>query len=127
MEGWWNCDQLDELVCRALRAGLQRRIRRPPILDWFKSALAHAGRRAKAFEIGERHYDIGNDLYERMLDRRMIYSCALWSGGARSLEEAQEAKLDLISRKLHLRPGMRLLDIGCGWGGSRSSPRSATA
>jgi len=57
----------------------------------------------------------------------MIYSCALWSGGARSLEEAQEAKLDLISRKLHLRPGMRLLDIGCGWGGSRSSPRSATA
>lgn len=117
MDGFWDCDRLDELVCRALRAGLQLRIRRPAMLRWLTSALASPGRRSRAFEIGERHYDIGNDLYERMLDRRMIYSCALWSGGARSLDEAQEAKLDLICRKVHLRPGMRLLDVGCGWGG----------
>ncbi len=117
MDGWWDCDRLDELFCRALRAGLQLRLRQPAVLRWLTSALASPGRRSRAFEIGERHYDIGNDLYERMLDRRMIYSCALWSAGARSLDEAQEAKLDLICRKLHLRPGMRVLDVGCGWGG----------
>ena len=113
--GWWDCDRLDELVCRALRAGLHLRLSRPALLGLWKALLA--GRRAKAFEIGEWHYDIGNDLFERMLDRRMIYSCAVWSHGARSLDEAQEAKLDLICRKVRLRPGMRLLDIGCGWGG----------
>lgn len=115
VEGWWDCDRLDELFCRALRAGLHLQLGRPTLLGIWKAVLA--GRRAKAFEIGERHYDIGNDLFERMLDRRMTYSCALWSGGARSLDEAQEAKLDLICRKVNLRPGMRLLDIGCGWGG----------
>jgi cyclopropane-fatty-acyl-phospholipid synthase len=115
VEGWWDCDHLDELVCRALRAGLHLRLSRSALLDIWKAVLA--GRRSKAFEVGERHYDIGNDLFERMLDRRMIYSCAVWSHGARSLDEAQETKLDLICRKVNLRPGMRLLDIGCGWGG----------
>ena len=62
------------------------------------------------------HYDIGNDLYERMLDKRMIYSCGYWRE-ATDLDSAQEAKLDLICRKLGLERGMRLLDIGCGWGG----------
>ncbi|MFQ5556647.1 MAG: cyclopropane fatty acyl phospholipid synthase [Acidimicrobiales bacterium] len=62
------------------------------------------------------HYDIGNDLYQRMLDKRMIYSAAYWRQ-SESLDAAQEAKLDLICRKLHLEPGMTLLDIGCGWGG----------
>jgi cyclopropane-fatty-acyl-phospholipid synthase len=115
VDGWWDCYRLDELVCRALRAGLHRKLPHPALLGIWKAVLA--GRRAKAFEVGERHYDIGNDLFERMLDRRMIYSCAVWSHGARTLDEAQEAKLDLICRKLELRSGMRLLDIGCGWGG----------
>ncbi len=115
--GWWDCDRLDELVCRGLRAGLHQKIRRSPLRDLLRKVLANPGRRAKAFEIGERHYDIGNDLFERMLDRRMIYSCAFWDHGVRSLDEAQEAKLDLICRKVHLRPGLRVLDIGCGWGG----------
>ncbi|HEY0513045.1 MAG TPA: cyclopropane fatty acyl phospholipid synthase [Thermoanaerobaculia bacterium] len=116
--GWWDCERLDELFCRALRAGLHQRIPHSAFLTGLlQTALANPGRRSKAFEVGERHYDIGNDLYERMLDRRMIYSCALWHQGAGSLEEAQEAKLDLVCRKVHLRPGMRVLDIGCGWGG----------
>ena len=62
------------------------------------------------------HYDIGNDLYEHMLDKNMIYSCAYWKS-ATNLDDAQEAKLELICQKLHLKKGMALLDIGCGWGG----------
>src|SRR5262249_54101090 len=89
--------------------------------------LAHAVRArlfnlqavARAFEIAERHYDLGNDLYEHMLDKRMMYTCAYWHD-ARDLDAAQEAKLDLICRKLGLRPGMRVLELGCGWGGFAS-------
>jgi cyclopropane-fatty-acyl-phospholipid synthase len=73
----------------------------------------------RAKEVAKVHYDVGNDLYRRMLDHRMIYSCGYWSGipAARDLHEAQEAKLDLICRKLGLTHGMTVLDIGCGWGG----------
>jgi cyclopropane-fatty-acyl-phospholipid synthase len=63
------------------------------------------------------HYDVGNDFYSLWLDRRMVYSCAYFPTGRESIDEAQEAKLDYICRKLRLQPGERLLDIGCGWGG----------
>ncbi len=72
--------------------------------------------RWRAFDIGRRHYDIGNGLFALMLDKWMNYSCAYWKE-ALDLDAAQEAKVDLICRKLQLQPGMRLLDIGCGWGG----------
>ena len=72
--------------------------------------------RLKTFEVAEKHYDIGNDLYAAMLDQRMIYSCGYWKD-AQTLDAAQEAKLDLICRKVGLEPGMRILDIGSGWGG----------
>jgi cyclopropane-fatty-acyl-phospholipid synthase len=62
------------------------------------------------------HYDVGNDFYALWLDRRLTYSCAYFETPGTTLDEAQEAKLDLICRKLRLAPGMRLLDIGCGWG-----------
>lgn len=62
------------------------------------------------------HYDLGNDFYTMWLDRRMVYSCAYFPPGVNDLDSAQAAKLDLICRKLRLRPGERLLDIGCGWG-----------
>ncbi|MFN4895839.1 MAG: cyclopropane fatty acyl phospholipid synthase [Pseudomonadota bacterium] len=69
-----------------------------------------------AFEVGRRHYDLGNDLFSEMLDREtMTYTCGYW-GSAANLEQAQVAKIDLLCRKLHLKPGMRVLDIGCGWG-----------
>ena len=71
----------------------------------------------RAFEVGEQHYDVGNDLYERMLDKRMIYTCAYWQD-AKNLDEAQEHKLELVCRKLKLEPGMKVLDIGSGWGGA---------
>jgi cyclopropane-fatty-acyl-phospholipid synthase len=63
------------------------------------------------------HYDVGNSFYQLWLDRRMVYSCAYFRSAEDSLDTAQEAKLDLICRKLRLKPGERLLDIGCGWGG----------
>jgi len=71
---------------------------------------------SRAFEVGERHYDVGNDLYEAMLGPRMMYTCAYYKD-ADTLDAAQEAKLDLVCRKIGLRPGMRVLELGCGWGG----------
>jgi cyclopropane-fatty-acyl-phospholipid synthase len=118
MDGWWDCERLDEFFCRILRAGLDTR-NRPwsDALMALRARLLNLQAPARAFHIGKRHYDIGNDLYRRMLGERMIYSCGYWRNAA-TLDEAQEAKLDLVCRKLHLRPGMRLLDIGCGWGGT---------
>jgi cyclopropane-fatty-acyl-phospholipid synthase len=118
MDRWWDGEQLDEFFHRVLRAKLEDRVR--PLADGVRALRAkviNLQRRSRAFEIGRRHYDIGNDLYRCMLDRRMVYSCGYWKN-ARSLDEAQEAKLDLVCRKLGLRPGMRVLDIGCGWGGA---------
>ena len=80
-----------------------------------RSRIFNLQRVSRAFRVGEKHYDIGNDLYQAMLDKRMTYSCGYWKT-AKNLDEAQEAKLELICRKLHLEPGMTVLDLGCGWG-----------
>jgi cyclopropane-fatty-acyl-phospholipid synthase len=118
MDGWWECDALDRFFDRALRAGLDRTTAQffPARLSAAVGRLFNPQRPSRAFEVGRRHYDLGNDLFRAMLDRRMIYSCALWEA-AETLDAAQAAKLDLICRKLRLASGVRLLDIGCGWGG----------
>jgi cyclopropane-fatty-acyl-phospholipid synthase len=117
MDGWWSSDRLDDLAFRIFRAGLDRTAAEPGRLARAVAAWAFPrGRRARAFVIGERHYDRGNDLFEWMLDHRMVYSCAYWKD-ASNLDEAQERKLDLVCRKVGLRPGQKVLDIGCGWGG----------
>jgi cyclopropane-fatty-acyl-phospholipid synthase len=118
MDGWWDCEALDRFFDRVISKRLDRAVRRSPRALWqyAKSALAVSPGRKRAFEIGRRHYDIGNDLFTAMLDKWMNYSCAYWEG-AGTLDQAQEAKMDLICRKLGLEPGMRVLDIGCGWGG----------
>lgn len=118
MDGWWEAERLDDFFYRILRARLNERVDLtwPVIKGWLAGFLTNIGRKSKAFEIGEKHYDIGNDLYEKMLDRRLTYTCAYWQSGAKNLDEAQEAKLDLVCRKLGLKPGMTVLDIGCGWG-----------
>jgi len=118
MEGWWECDQLDEMIARAFRAGFHQQTR--PIkyfLFILHAQLRNLQSKARAQQVGRQHYDLGQDIYRAMLDRRMIYSCGYWRK-AETLDEAQEHKLDLIARKLQLEPGMRVLDIGCGWGGA---------
>jgi cyclopropane-fatty-acyl-phospholipid synthase len=101
MDGWWNCEALDHFFFKMLHHRLHRKIRTSPpvLLHSLKARLFNCQSRRRAFQVGERHYDIGNDLFERMLDRNMTYSCGYWNG-TQNLDEAQEAKLDLICRKL---------------------------
>jgi cyclopropane-fatty-acyl-phospholipid synthase len=84
-------------------------------LDDVRAWLLNLQSARRAAVVGERHYDIGNSFFQAMLGKRMVYSCGYWREAA-DLDSAQAAKLDLICRKLDLRPGMRVLDIGCGWG-----------
>ena len=116
MDHWWDAEKPDEFIYKIILADFQNKIKRN-----YKIALQLAGfylinmqSRRRAFIIGEKHYDLGNDLFRIMLDKRMNYSCGYWKD-ASSLNEAQENKLELICRKLYLKPGMRILDIGCGW------------
>jgi len=117
MDGWWECECLGDFFARLVPIRPEEILRNNLKLLLFalKSVILNPGRRSQSFRIGERHYDLGNDLYRAMLDRRMVYSCAYWEGAA-TLDEAQERKLDLICRKLGLKPGRKVLDIGCGWG-----------
>ncbi|MEF9997039.1 MAG: class I SAM-dependent methyltransferase, partial [Burkholderiaceae bacterium] len=119
MDGLWDCERLDEFFTAILRANLDQRAHGMARLRLaaasLRARLMNLQSRARAFEVGERHYDIGNDVFAAMLDARMMYSCAWWAH-ADTLEAAQLAKLDLICRKLELEPGQSLLDIGCGWG-----------
>ena len=118
MDGWWDVGRLDLFISKIFQADLRSKLKVTPGL--FKEIVVSAIKNRQTTTAAKRnaihHYDIGNDLYERMLDKRMIYTCGYWKN-AKTLDEAQEAKLRLICRKLHLKPGMQLLDIGCGWGG----------
>ncbi|MFB8828934.1 cyclopropane fatty acyl phospholipid synthase [Azotobacter sp. CWF10] len=116
MEGAWEAERLDEFFFRLLRTGIDRQVRPARLVfHALRSRLLNLQNRRRAWKVGEAHYDLGNDFYEAMLDPRMTYTCGYWKS-ATNLAEAQEAKLELICRKLGLERGMRVLDIGCGWG-----------
>lgn len=116
MEGWLDCERFDLLAEHAFRADLSHNFEvRAAVVAAIKARLNPFGSRRRSFEIGDLHYDAGNDFFEALLDPTMAYSCGYWDG-ANTLEAAQRAKLDLICRKLMLEPGMRVLDIGFGWG-----------
>ena len=120
MDGWWDCQSLDDFFYLILRYRIDEKVKE----DWILivhaliSKIFNLQSHSRAFIVGEKHYDTGNDLFVSMLGRTMGYSCCYWSSNpkALNLDEAQEAKFDLICRKLGLKSGMRILDIGCGWG-----------
>lgn len=116
MDGWWDVGDLPAFFARVLSSHLDESVLTlDTLMTHLRARLINRQRGAHAWDVGRRHYDLGNDLFEAMLGKRMVYSCAYWAH-ADNLDDAQEAKLDLICRKLALRPGQRILDIGCGWG-----------
>lgn len=125
MDGWWDCEQLDAFFYKILRADLKNKVLAHP--KFWRNLLAQrifTGIRGflnfqtknRAYIVGKKHYDVGNDLYKIMLDKRLTYTCGYWEGDVQDLDDAQEAKLELTCQKLKLEPGMKVLDIGCGWG-----------
>ena len=120
MSGLWDCYALDDFFERVMRVRLDRKIlgmqKLRLVLSLLRTRLLNLQSHERAFQVGEEHYDTGNDIFEAMLDPTMSYSCGYWEN-ADTLEEAQIAKLDMICRKLKLTEGEKLLEIGCGWGG----------
>lgn len=125
MDGWWDCQSLDEFFYRIFRSDLKTKALNHPnfwrsliVQRFFEGlrALFNFQAKQRAFIVGEKHYDIDNHLYQTMLDKRLTYTCGFWDSGAQNLNDAQEAKLELTCQKLQLEPGMTVLDIGCGWG-----------
>lgn len=120
VDGDWDCDRLDELMARLIKSKIESSAvgwaKLQLLWEYLRHRFLNLQSRSRAFDVGKRHYDVGNDVFQAMLDSRMIYSCGYWERAA-DLEQAQLDKLDMVCRKLQLREGESLLDIGCGWGG----------
>lgn len=118
VDGWWECKRLDELAHRVFSTGIvgsygtdhATRVLR------LKSKIFNLQRGQRSTKVARIHYDLGNTFFERMLGPTMVYSCAHWSQ-ASTLDGAQEHKLELLCRRLGVKTGHRVLDVGCGWGG----------
>ncbi len=119
MDGWWDAERLDAFFARVHRARLDRKIRALPMLTQvLLSRLLNRQSRRRSQQVASQHYDLSNRLYEAMLGPTMQYTCAYYGsdGADATLDDAQRAKLALIARKLHLAPGMRVLELGGGFG-----------
>lgn len=119
MDGWWDVEQPDEFFSRLLRARLDRKLLRPSmLLQILLSKLGNLQNRQRSRRVAEQHYDLPTRLYEAMLGPTMQYTCAYYgpAGDAAGLDDAQRAKMALIARKLHLKSGMRILELGGGFG-----------
>ena len=117
MDGWWDSEAVDQTVYHLLASDLRRRAQQSitTVALAIRAKLVNPQSYGRATEVAHRHYDIGNDLYEQMLGKTMAYTCAYWND-AENLDQAQENKLDLVCRKIKLERGMKVLDLGCGWG-----------
>lgn len=116
VDGWWDAKSIDQLICNLLKYKISRKINPYKILALkMQAKVTNMQKLNRAFQVGEQHYNTGNELFEVMLDKRLTYTCAYWKE-ANDLEAAQEAKLDLVCRKIGLKKGQHVLDIGCGWG-----------
>jgi cyclopropane-fatty-acyl-phospholipid synthase len=118
MDGWWDCESLDEFFYHVISANLDQKIQMNWQMVWayVKAFMLNLQDKKGSMKVIDEHYQLGNELYLNMLDPSMGYSCGYWKD-ARNLHDAQLAKYDLICRKLGLKPGMKVLDIGCGFGG----------
>lgn len=128
MDSWWDCEKLDEFFYRLILVKSQEQLPRILLknksfvflalrntLKHLKFRLFNYQKKSHAFDLGV-HYEAGNDLFSAMLDKELNYTCGYWQD-ATDLDAAQTAKLQLICEKLQLKPGQRILDVGCGWGG----------
>lgn len=117
MDGWWDCEAIDEFINRALRARLDVKVKGnwKLLFNAWRAQLLNLQAPSRAYQVGEHHYDLGNDLYCAMLDKRLNYTCGYWKN-ATTLDEAQEAKLELVCKKIGLKQDMNILELGCGWG-----------
>lgn len=115
MDGWWDCAELDQFFFKLFNSGIERNMARSwrAITSSLKLFFFNMQTKSRSTNVARKHYDLGNESFQCMLDLRMVYTCGWWEHAA-DLNEAQEAKLDFVCRKLNLAPGMRLLDIGCG-------------
>lgn len=117
MDRWWSAEALDQTFTRILNADLNKELALslPTVMLWLKSKIENPQSKKHAYEVGEQHYNTGNELFEAMLDKRMVYTTGYWKN-AEDLDESQEHKLHMICEELQLQPGQHVLDIGCGWG-----------
>lgn len=127
MDGWWDAAELDETLARVARANIPDKINKnvKMLLFLIRNKIMNTSTIERSYKVGKVHYDVGNELYEKMLDENMNYTCGYWKDmgdiltawkDPDNLEKAQIAKMDLVCRKLYLKPGMKLLDTGCGFG-----------
>ncbi|MBF0278588.1 MAG: cyclopropane fatty acyl phospholipid synthase [SAR324 cluster bacterium] len=118
MEGWWETEQLDELFYRITL------LRNRNLLDnpirylgvWLEAKILNRQTKGKSKKVIDAHYNLSNEMYQAMLGKTMAYTCAYWKE-AKTLDDAQNAKYDLVCRKLDLKPEDQVLELGCGWGG----------
>lgn len=117
MDGWWGCKKLDQFFNKIFSAELDKKLNLGKVIFLAtKSKIFNLQSALKSKKVAKQHYDLGNDFYADMLDKRMQYTCGYWKN-AKTLDKAQEAKLDLVCRKLGLKKGNRILELGSGWGG----------
>lgn len=129
MDGWWDVPALDQAIARMLGADLRGKLKLSPFMavDAIAEHLPNLpyvwpglrpflSRFRRYASVAETHYEVGNEFYQRLLGREMIYSCTCWDG-ADTLDQSELVKLEMSCRKLDLQRGQRVLEIGCGWGG----------
>ena len=117
IDGWWDTKALDQLIHKIYTSNIEKKNKNLPAkIDKYKAKLINQQTRFRAQKVAHVHYDLGNDMYAKMLGDTMQYTCAYWKK-AQTLDEAQLDKLDLICKKLQLQKGEKILELGCGWGG----------
>jgi len=117
MDGWWDVEDMAEFFNLVLRANLENKLRITPNLIWqhLQARVLNMQTLSRSQRVAKMHYN-ETDAYKASLDARMTGSCGYWPEGVTNVDQAQEAKLDMVCRKVGLKPGQTVFDIGCGWG-----------